>query len=452
MMRSQPLSRDSLALLFKVSPTHPDRLIKREDSNVEFKESYSHGSMAQYFRAIASFANKNGGYIIFGVGDSPRLLKGLTPKSLKQFEELKVEEFTKNLNDYFSPEINWEHVTYEFHDKHFGVIYIHELKDKPAICKKTYDSSDDKYALKEGDVYYRYSGRSQKIRHAEMRQIIEGQRNAEQRLWLKTIAKIAKIGVENAGILDITTGVIEGKAGTVIIDEALLPQIAFIKEGEFVEKEGKPTLKLIGTVQSTKVNTIVLSKEKELIKIKGITDSDIVEAFLSDKKIDEPLDYIRQICHCSSGFYPIYYYIGLANISINEAIQFITKVNVRNPSKRKLHERLVHSKSEYIKLSETNTKASRIKNMVVELFINETIPEDIPEDELLYYIQAVRSLTNEQVINHKEYICEKLLILYKKHYASGSQSLADAFRRAICRLDEAIYFADEEELDEKMVL
>ena len=90
--------------------------------------------------------------------------------------------------------------------------------------------------------------------------------------------------------------------------------------------------------------------------------------------------------------------------------------------------------------------------MVVELFINETIPEDIPEDELLYYIQAVRSLTNEQVINHKEYICEKLLILYKKHYASGSQSLADAFRRAICRLDEAIYFADEEELDEKMVL
>lgn len=86
-----PLSRENLNSLFRTSPKNPNRVIKREDSNVEFKESYNHGSMASYFKTIASFANKSGGYIIFGIGDSPRDLIGLNSKSLKQFEELKVE-------------------------------------------------------------------------------------------------------------------------------------------------------------------------------------------------------------------------------------------------------------------------------------------------------------------------------------------------------------------------
>ena len=51
--------------------------------------------MAQYFKTIAAFANNAGGYIIFGVGDKPRRLLGLRDRNLAQFEELKVQEFTK---------------------------------------------------------------------------------------------------------------------------------------------------------------------------------------------------------------------------------------------------------------------------------------------------------------------------------------------------------------------
>ncbi len=41
---------------------------------MEFKESYNHGSMAQYFKAMDSFANNSAGYILFGVGDRPLII------------------------------------------------------------------------------------------------------------------------------------------------------------------------------------------------------------------------------------------------------------------------------------------------------------------------------------------------------------------------------------------
>lgn len=136
MRKGNPLSADILTNLFRTSPKDPLRIINREGSTIEFKESYSHASMPQYFKTIASFANNSGGYIIFGVGDKPRRLLGLKGKYLSQFEELKVEEFTKNLLEYFSPEIRWDHCTFEYNGMNFGVIYIEPLLNKPCICKK----------------------------------------------------------------------------------------------------------------------------------------------------------------------------------------------------------------------------------------------------------------------------------------------------------------------------
>ena len=84
-----PLSLEILTGIFRVSPKEPSRIINREGTTIEFKESYNHGNMAQYFKAMAAFANNQGGYILFGIGDKPRRLLGLKDKSLSQFEELK---------------------------------------------------------------------------------------------------------------------------------------------------------------------------------------------------------------------------------------------------------------------------------------------------------------------------------------------------------------------------
>ena len=86
-MGINPLSADILTSIFRTSPKDTFRIINREGSTIEFKESYSHSGMAQYFKTIAAFANNSGGYIIFGVGDKPRRLLGLRNHNLALFGE-----------------------------------------------------------------------------------------------------------------------------------------------------------------------------------------------------------------------------------------------------------------------------------------------------------------------------------------------------------------------------
>lgn len=274
---------------------------------MEFKESYNHCNMAKYFRTMASFANNQGGYILFGIGDKPRRLLGLKGKSLSQFEELKVEEFTKALLDYFSPEIKWEHCTFEFNNLSFGVIYVHQLIRKPCICRKSYDDKNIKYSLKEGDIYYRYSGRSERIRYAELASIVDGARRYEEQQWLNFLQRVVRIGVSNAALLDLKSGKLSGSNGSIVIDEKLLQKISFIQEGKFVETGGRPTLRLIGDITKISAGKVVIKEMTRKVE-RSIDPNDIVCAFLENKQISEPLEYIKRICSATSANYPICFF------------------------------------------------------------------------------------------------------------------------------------------------
>lgn len=303
-----PLSLEILTGIFRVSPKEPSRIINREGTTIEFKESYNHGNMAQYFKAMAAFANNQGGYILFGIGDKPRRLLGLKDKSLSQFEELKVEDFTKALLDYFSPEIKWEHCTFEFHDMSFGVIYVYPLMRKPCICKKHYDAQNAKYSLKEGDIYYRYGGRSERIRYAELASIIDEARRYEERQWLNFAKKAVRIGVSNAALLDLKSGNLSGTNGSVVIDSELLQKLAFIQEGKFVETGGTPTLRLIGDITEISTGKVIVTETARKV-VRAIEPSDIVRVFLENKQVDEPIEYIKRICSATSANYPIYFFV-----------------------------------------------------------------------------------------------------------------------------------------------
>lgn len=307
MQKGNPLSADILTNLFRTSPKDPLRIINREGSTIEFKESYSHAGMAQYFKTIAAFANNSGGYIIFGVGDKPRRLLGLKEKNLSQFEELKVEEFTKNLLEYFSPEIRWEHCTFEYKGMSFGVIYTEPLLNKPCICKKSYDAPNPKYTLKEGDIFYRYGGRSERIRYEELSAIIDHARKVEEQLWLNFAQRAAKVGIENACLLDLGTGKITGNGGSIVIDENLLSKIAFIKEGEFVETKGKPAIRLIGDIENVSTGKIVVRETTRKV-VNAIESNDLIKAFLKGINVEDPLEYIRAVCSATTGNYPIYFF------------------------------------------------------------------------------------------------------------------------------------------------
>ena len=220
----------------------------RESTSLEFKENFNMGNLNEYAKTMAAFANNKGGIIIFGVRDRPRLPIGITKD---KFDNIKQEKITEFLIDHFSPEIDWDIGIVEIEGKYFGYIYVFESENKPIICKK--NNRD----LKTGEIYYRYRGQSRKIEYSELRKIIDELRENEKRMWMKHIEKIAQIGPRNIAFIDLIRGSIETQkleGSKFIIDRGLLndlkEKVKFIEEGKFSEKEGYPTLKLIGEVQA----------------------------------------------------------------------------------------------------------------------------------------------------------------------------------------------------------
>ena len=439
MQAKDPLSLEVLSGIFRVSPQEPSRIINREGTTIEFKESYNHGGMAQYFRAIAAFANNQGGYLLFGVGNKPRRLLGLRGKSLAQFEELKVEDFTKALLDYFSPEIKWEHCTFEFHNMSFGVIYIYPLIHKPCICKKPYDAQNPKYSLKEGDIYYRYGGRSERIRYAELSAIIDESRKNEERMWLNFAKRAVRIGVSNAALLDLKSGNLSGNSGSVIIDGALLQKIAFIQEGKFVETGGTPTLRVIGDITELSTGKVIV-KETTRKVVRAVEPDDIIRAFLEDKTVEEPIEYIKRICSAASANYPVYFFAQQSKLKISDMLRLVNNTTSRGVSKSKLIERIEGRVIVQSKLPVLSTSAGRQKNIYRQRWLDESIPDAI--EHIRYCVEAFLSLSKDELLAHETYMRAALLKIYKTEYERASSNDASCIRKAICRLDEVLYLDD----------
>ena len=232
-------------------------LVHRESQTLEFKENFNFSGVAEYYRDFAGFANNKGGYLVFGVKDKPRRRIGLNDKGRDHFDRLDPQTVTGHLLDDFSGQIEWECGTVELGGKVFGYFYVHEAKAKPIICKKTEGKT-----LTEADIYYRYNGRTQRIRFSELEAIINNRIQEQNRQWVELAARIGKSGPANAAILDMDKRTLETDAQVLVVDEKLVERIKFIKEGEFDEKEGAPTLKLVGDV--TPVNKVEVVKHEKV--------------------------------------------------------------------------------------------------------------------------------------------------------------------------------------------
>jgi hypothetical protein len=247
-----------------LSAVTPSGILKSRESNtVEFKEAFNRNSTAKYAKSMAAFANNRGGYIIFGVKDNPREVVGLRNNN---FENLNIEQFTDAINTLFAPAIDWEcgmtiirtespiagaggETETELVEKRIGWIYTKEAEYKPVIAQKV----DNGEKISNGDVFYRYRARSEKIKFAEMNKIIEERAAKEREGLLKLLEVIRKSETANLGIVNYSKGKLTTPYGVdVAFDRKLVTQVLkrakFIKEGSFNEIDGTPVIKVTGNI------------------------------------------------------------------------------------------------------------------------------------------------------------------------------------------------------------
>lgn len=424
----KPFNADLLNVILKTHADEPFRLKSRENSRIEFKEVFNFGSREEYAKTMASFANASGGYLIFGVTNSPRTVVGLKTQNFEEFDPAKLTEF---LSSAFSPEIEWELHTHDFSGKKLGLLYTWELRAKPVVCCKTSGNT-----LKEADIYYRYRGRSERIKFPELVAILKANRDRERDLWRGHLEKISKVGVSNVGIMDTATGEVSGPGGAFVISEALLPKLKFIKEGTFGEKQGAPTLKLIGDVKSVDIN--LLSPVEIVIQHEALDTSHVITAFLEEQNSPDPLSYIRVICSSPTAFLPVYFYIHQSGKAVEEVIEFIEQVPSRSPSRGKLVDRLRGGDTSKTGSLEVATySGEKRRQYVANLRSGDVAVDDTEPDELRYFLQAITHLEPGEC--DCKPIMKALLEIFKSGYTQMDGGNSGLMRRAICHLDRILF-------------
>lgn len=138
--------------------------------------------------------------------------------------------------------------------------------------------------------------------------------------------RIADIGTKNAMILDTNRNVLEDEGHSILIDQKLVDNLKFIKEGEFDEKIGAPTLKLVGEVAPVSVENLTTT----IVSHAAIFQENILDKFLKQEKVDGPIEYIYAGLAQSRMWLPIFYYARMCEKSNKEIAALVA------PSERKL--------------------------------------------------------------------------------------------------------------------
>lgn len=241
-------SKEIIDILFKVD--NKNCLVTTEAYDIEYKLNFNISQ--ELFKTMNGLANNKGGYILFGIEPNTKKIVGLEePKVNYYLEKSDSEEMRGKIFSACQPNIEYKHCLHVINDLKVIVFYVPKSTNKPHIFSKG-DGN-----IKEGDIFYRYNDSIKRIQYAELSAIIEEKRIKEQEKWMRFFGEISKIGLDNALIIDKKNGrLINSDSKVMTISPELLDNFKLIKEGEFVEKNGALTLKLIGNVlvQDTSVS------------------------------------------------------------------------------------------------------------------------------------------------------------------------------------------------------
>ena len=207
--------------------------------------------------------------------------------------------------------------------------------------------------LNEGEILFRYPGQSSRIKFGDLRAMLDERDRLAQSALAQAASRIADIGTRHAMILDTNRNVLEDGRHSILIDQKLAESLKFIKEGEFDEKVGAPTLKIVGEVSPVTVK----GPTTTIVSHAAIFQEGIVDKFLNQEKVDSPIEYIYAGLAQSRMWLPIFYYARMCEKSNEEVAELVRALKVAQRGKKKvLLDRLGQQKSAFAKAV---TKASK---------------------------------------------------------------------------------------------
>ena len=412
-------------------------VINRESSTKEFKESFALASLGVYVRTMAGFANARGGYIFFGVKDSPRLAVGLSEAGRDQFDKVDPARLTSSLNDLFSPEIQWEIGTIQLESGvELGAIYTHEATEKPVVVKKSLQDGGAK--LVEGDIIYRYNSRTERAKYPEVRRMLDHAKSAEQRAMIAHIRELVRAGARNAAVLDFSASTLTGPNGQqVLVDKSVLDQLEFIREGEFDEVRGAPALRVVGDVQPA----VTISLGDRVVK-ETLTAEDVLIDFLNNAEVSNAESYLKQAATATVSFLPVRHFQAQASLDDAALVEFLDSIPTRSQAKRRIMER-IESKDPMRRAvpPEQGIVPSSLDRrryydaLVVGRLEGLTYTNAL---EAKHLMEAIASLEVADLVRHASGLRELMLAAFSSYYGSHA-GLEDGLRRAACRLDVALH-------------
>jgi hypothetical protein len=415
-----------------------------ETKDIEYKESFGWGSKADYMKIMAAFSNARGGYIIYGIKEKPCTPIGLRDRGLNEFDGIDHALFSDALRNQFNREIIWDKRTYSYEGLQYGIIYTLEADNKPIISMNNKDKK-----LRKNAIYYRYNSQSTEIEPGDLENILESEKQRYVNILLKNMTIIANSGVRNISLFNHSTGDLfdVGASNTnIVVDSKLLKEIKFIKEGQFTETEGEPVLILKGSIQNIySQDPVIVNKPTP----KAITQHDVIQQFLEQSPVEEPIEYLKQICTYPSANFPIYYYIAKINQTIPDIIAELKSYGIPNKTKDKMIQRLSSPEKSLHKPCNQNSKISNIKQKHIKELKKKkgNVPncqEEGGDKKMQYFLQAIQALPQKNVVILKSYLLPILQNIYQEALQKSNCQGATKteFRKAMCWVDEALYFSE----------
>lgn len=408
--------QDQLNYLFEQNDNN--HLKRRETYTLEFKEEFNWSdkrSRIKYLKSIAAFANNKGGYLLFGVRNQPHEIRGI-----QNFDDVDGEEISTAISNYFSSEIHFERHLHEINGKNVGLIYIHESQNKPIICIKDYDD-----ILFKSYIYYRYRAKSSHISPGDLVTLVNSIKEKESEKWQNIFRNVAQIGIDKVGILNPESGILESKGSQFLLDERLLDQLNIIDEYKSVEKDGAPAYRIVGDIQSS---------AKVISRSKILRDEDLIKGFLENRKVGQPIEYVKAVSYLSSGYFPIYHYLTMAKLSLPKAMEILKDQNKSSQSKKLLLQRVnneskLNEKKDWYKLN-ANSKAGEIRKKYHDKIVNNEELKIESKDGAKRFLEAVLNLESG---TYEENSLKNMMIeIFNNYY---STDLSGMIRYAVSYLD-----------------